>query len=113
MAFDEQLADRVRKVLTDQNDLCEKKMFQGLCFMVNGKMCVCVRGNELMCRINPIKVDRELENGNCREMIHSGKVMKGYIFVDEAGYKNPKDFKRLINLCLEFNKVAKASKKKI
>ncbi len=112
MAFDELLADKVREALINQNDLSEKKMFQGLCFMVNDKMCVCVRDNELMCRINPEKVESELEKGNCREMIHNGKAMKGYIFVNETGYKNHRDFKRLIDLCLEFNKVAKASKKK-
>ncbi len=87
-------------------------MFQGLCFMVNDKMCICVRDKELMCRIDPEKVELELEKGNSREMIHNGKMMKGYIFVDEGGYRNPKDFKRLIDLCLEFNKMAKATKKK-
>ena len=53
MAFSEQLANKVREVLINQKDITEKEMFQGLCFMVNGKMCVCVRDQELMCRIAP------------------------------------------------------------
>jgi hypothetical protein len=45
MGFDQKLADRVREALIVQKDvdLEEKTMFQGMCFMVNGKMCVCVR----------------------------------------------------------------------
>ena len=81
MAFDEQLANKVREALINQKDVTEKKMFQGLCFMVNDKMCVCVRDQELMCRIDPEKVENELEKGNCRQMVHNGKIMRGYIFV--------------------------------
>jgi hypothetical protein len=122
MAFDELLAGKVREALINQKDMSEKKMFQGLCFMVDDKMpafgglrrarCVCVRDKELMCRIDPKKVESELDKANCRQMVHNGKAMKGYIFVEESGYKNQKDFKRLIDLCLAFNKVAKSSKKK-
>lgn len=106
------LVNRMRETLISQENLCEKKMFQGLCFMVNDKMCLCVRDNDLICRIDPEKVEMELENGNCRQMIHNGKAMKGYIFVDENGYRSSKNFERLISLCLEFNKIAKPSKKK-
>jgi len=112
MDFDESLADRIREALVNQKNVTEKSMFQGLCFMVDDKMCVCIRDLELMCRIAPEQAEAELEKGNCRPMIHNGKTIKGYIFVDEEGYKNPKDFKRLIDLCLDFNKVAKTSKKK-
>ena len=45
-------------------------------------------------------------------MVHNGKAMKGYIFVEESNYKNQKDFKRLIDLCLAYNKVVISSKKK-
>ena len=53
MAYDERLADRLREALAERPDVAERKMFQGMCFMVNGKMCICVRDNELMCRIDP------------------------------------------------------------
>jgi hypothetical protein len=90
MALDELLAGKVREALINQKDVSEKKMFQGLCFMVDDKMpafgglrrarCICVRDKELMCRIDPEKVESELEKGNCRQMVHNGKAMKGYIF---------------------------------
>ena len=89
----------------------EKKMCGGLCFMVNDKMCVCVKNKDLLCRIGPDNMDAELEKGNCREMVHGGKEMKGFIFVNEIGYKNKKDFTHLMNLCLNYNLIAKASKK--
>ena len=110
--YDEQLANRVREALIDEENVTEKSMFQGLCFMVNDKMCVGVRDRELMCRMTPEKAEEELDKGNCREMIHNGKAIKGYIFVDEEGYKNAKDFKRFVNLCLDFNKIAKKRKTK-
>ncbi len=112
MAFDDLLANRVREALVHHKNLSEKKMFQGLCFLIDEKMCICFRRNELMCSIDPEKVESELEKGNSRQMMHNGNAMKGYIFVDEYGYSNPQDFKRLIELCLAFNKTAKSSKRK-
>lgn len=112
MSYNENLVSRIRESLFNEQNVEEKKMFQGLCFMVNDKMCICVRNDEIMCRIDPDKIEAELERGNCREMIHNGKIIKGYIFVSEDGYKSKKDFYYWITLCLEFNKKAKASKSK-
>lgn len=112
MAYNEKLADRVRGALEHVPKLEEKKMFRGVTFMVNGKMCISVGDDEIMCRIDPEKLESALERGNCRPMIHNGKTMKGFIFVAEEGYKNKKDFDYWINLSLDFNKKAKASKKK-
>lgn len=110
--YNEKLADKVREYLVDIPNVTEKKMFQGLCFMVNDKMCICVRDEKLLCRIEPEKVDELLEKGNSSPMIHNGKKMKGYVFVDENGYKNKKDFDSWIQLCLDYNPIAKSSKRK-
>ncbi|HTQ66528.1 MAG TPA: TfoX/Sxy family protein [Puia sp.] len=112
MAYDEKLAGRVREALAHIRGIEEKKMFRGITFMVKGKMCVSVSGNELMCRVNPAQHDELLEKKGCREMIHGGKTMKGFIYVSPEGIKAKKDFEFWINLCLEFNKKAKASKKR-
>lgn len=112
MAYNENLANRIREALSNKENVEEKKMFQGICFMVNDKMCICVRDDEMMCRIAPDRIEAELEKGNCREMRHNGKTIKGYVFVNEVGYKNKKDFDNWIELCLEYNKIAKASKRK-
>ncbi len=111
MAYNEKLADRVREALADMDDVEEKKMFQGLTFMVNGKMCVSVRDDEIMCRIAPELMDVALEKNGTRQMTHGGRTMKGFIFVSEESIKSKNDFDYWINLSKDFNKKAKASKK--
>lgn len=110
--FNERLASRIREALSRLPKVEEKEMFSGVCFMVNGKMCVCVSHDEMMCRIDPEKFDSLIERPGCRAMMRSGKALRGFVFVSEEGWKAKKDFTNWINLCLEFNDRAKATKKK-
>jgi|KBSSwiStaDraftv2_1062776.scaffolds.fasta_scaffold226395_3 TfoX/Sxy family transcriptional regulator of competence genes len=112
MAANEKLAQRVREALVDVKSVEEKKMFNGICFMVNDKMCVCVSKDELMCRVGPEKFDEALERNGTRMMEHNGRAFTGYVFASEIAYKSKKDFDYWINLCLAFNKDAKSSKEK-
>ena len=112
MAFDEKLADRIRESLVNINDVEEKYMFGGICFMVNGKMCIGIVKDEMMCRIDPALDEIVLEKNGCRPMDFTSRPMKGYVYVSKEGMKTKKDFDYWINLCLEFNSQAKASKKK-
>lgn len=113
MAVNEKLINRIREALGDIKRVEEKKMFSGICFMVNGKMCVCVGKDEMMCRIGPDHLDEALEREGCRQMIHNGRIMKGFVFVNEEVIKSQKDFNYWIDLSLAFNKKAKASKPKL
>jgi TfoX/Sxy family transcriptional regulator of competence genes len=112
MAYNTKLADRVREAFEHLPDVEEKEMFRGICFMVNGKMCVCVSGDELLCRVGAAQVEKAVEQNGCRQMINNGRVMKDYIFVSEESFHQPKDFDLWIKLSLDFNPEAKASKKK-
>jgi len=112
MAVNEKIAGRIREALVTIKKLEEKKMFRGMCFMVNGKMCICVSDEEIMCRVGPDKYEEALEKNGCRPMINNGKTMKGFVFVDESVLKTKKELDYWIQLCLAFNKKAKASKKK-
>lgn len=112
MAFNEQLNDRIREAMATYPNVEEKHMFGGTCYMLNGKMCVGVVKDEMMCRIGPQVYEQALERHGCREMIFTGKPMNGHVFVDEDGYRSKKDFDYWIGLCVTFNKEAKASKKK-
>lgn len=112
MAYNENIASRLREALSDQQDVEEKYMFGGVCFMVDGKMCMGVVGEEMMCRINPAKEEEALERTGSRPMDFTGRPMKGYVFVEEVGLKKKKDFEYWISACLEYNAIAKASKKK-
>ncbi len=112
MAFDENIGDQVRALLQNEPNVLEKRMFGGLCFMVNDKMCVGVVKDELMCRIHPDLLEEVLEKRGCREMDFTGKRMKGFVFVDQTGFSSPTELKYWVDLCLEYNPLAKSSKKK-
>lgn len=112
MAFNETLNMRIREALADQADVEEKYMFGGVCYMVNGKMCVGVVKDDMMCRINPDIIEKALDRPGSRVMDFSGKPMKGFVFVDIDGLKKQSDFDYWIKLCLDYNPLAKASKKK-
>ncbi len=113
MAFDEILVDRIRESLVAVGNVEEKNMFGGVCFMVNGKMCIGVVKDEMMCRIDPKMDEIVLEKIGCRPMDFTGKPMKGYVFISAEGMKTREAFEYWINLSLEFNSKAKASKKKL
>ena len=113
MAYNEKLADRVREIIAvHHKKVEEKKMFGGLCFMVNDKMCVGVEKERLMVRFDPEKYDEVMEKEGAKPMDFTGKVMKGYAFVDIDALSTKKKLEYWMNLALEYNKKAKASKKK-
>lgn len=114
MSFDLKLAERVRNYLSEIPGIKieEKKMFSGLAFMVNGKMCVNVSGENLMCRFNPEKQQEVEKKAGYLPMVMRGKEYKGYCYVSPDGIQKKKDLEYWIELCLEFNSKAKASKKK-
>ena|SRR5437868_3390202 len=112
MAYNEKMADRIREALMDLPVVEEKKMFQGVCFMVDDKLCVCVGKNYILCRIGEQQAQLELEKGNCSQMLSGDRVMKGYVYVEDLNLQTSKDLNYWINLCLEFNPLAEASKKR-
>ena len=114
MPYDIDLSDRVREYLSkfEEFQIEEKKMFGGLAFMVNGKMCINIVDNQLMCRFDPELTEQLSEKIGFQPMIMKGKEYQGYCYVDPIGYNNQKDFKYWVNLCLDFNGKAIISKKK-
>ena len=112
MAYNEKIADRIREAIMDQPNVEEKFMFGGVCFMVNDKMCIGVVKDDMMCRIDPALEDEALEKPGCRPMDFTHRPMKGYVYVSEEGMKKKKDLEYWIGLCLAYNVIAKASKKK-
>jgi TfoX/Sxy family transcriptional regulator of competence genes len=113
MAYNEKLADRVREIISQTHEnIEEKKMFGGLCFMVNDKMCVGVETSRLMVRFDPLKTNEVMEKDGCKPMDFTNKVMKGFAFVDLDVLNTKKKLEYWINLALAFNKIAAPSKKK-
>lgn len=117
MAYSEALATRIRKRFAELDNVEEKRMMGGLVFMYNDKMCVGIMQDELMCRVDPALHNQLVEKPGCRTMEFANrpaqKVMSGYILVDDSAMRSQKDFNYWIGLALEYNKVAKSSKKKV
>jgi TfoX/Sxy family transcriptional regulator of competence genes len=112
MAYDKELANRIRERLIDLPKIEEKEMMGGLTFMVDDKMCIGVIKDEMMCRIDPEFHDTAVEMTGCRTMDFTNRPMKGYVMIDHTAMQTPKEFDYWINLALEFNHKAKSSKKK-
>ena len=113
MAYSEYLVDRVSHFFTEKSiPFQTKKMFGGLCFMVDGKMCVGVNVDEIMARINPDKYQESLLKEGCREMNFTGRPMKGFVFLTEEAIDLEEELNYWLQLALDFNPLAKASKKR-
>lgn len=111
MAYSEQIAQRIRERLADLRNVEEKTMMGGITFMVNGKMCVGVIKDEMMCRIDPELQETVVEKQGCRAMDFTRRPMIGYVLIDDSGMRSKADFDYWIDLSLSFNPKAKASKK--
>ena len=85
MAYDVHLADRVRSILKDAGEFSEKKMFGGLAFMVNGRMCCGVLKTDLVLRLTPEEAAAALRQPHTRPMDFTGKPMKSMIYVSAIG----------------------------
>lgn len=119
MAYDEFLADRIKQILKEEHaDFFVKKMFGGLCFMVNDKMLCGIHFDKkkdtdlLMARIGKDASAEAKDREGCYPMDFTGRPMKGYVFVTPDGYDTDEDLEYWISSCLAFNPLAKASKSK-
>jgi len=89
MAYDQDLADRVRAVIPRGADVTERKMFGGLAFLLDGHMFAGIVGNELMVRLGYQAAQQALERDHVREMDFTGRPAKNMIFVEPAGLRGP------------------------
>ncbi|RIV19913.1 RNA methyltransferase [Fibrisoma montanum] len=113
MSYDSNLADKVREYLAEipEIEIEEKEMFAVLNFMVNGKTCICIRGENLMLRFDS-KLQEELaEKEGYETMLMKGKEYKGYCYIKPEGFRKRTEFEYFMDVCLAYNKISKASAK--
>jgi TfoX/Sxy family transcriptional regulator of competence genes len=85
MAYDEDLADRVRELAGAEPGLTEKRMFGGLAMMVNGNMAVVIRGaGGLMVRVDPAQSEQLQTAPGVQAAVTRGRPMRGWITVDPS-----------------------------
>lgn len=102
MAYDEGLAERVRAALSSRHGLEARRMFGGLCFLLRGHMVVGISGDELMVRVGPDAYEGALALPHAREMDFTGKPLSGFVFVEAAGLRRPRDLDAWLERGLAF-----------
>ena len=115
MAYDEDTAARVRKLLASQRDVAEKKMMGGLCFMVNNTMCCTLSGRGgMLIRVGPEAHQRMLKEPHTSPMEMRGRIMTGFVRVAPGGYRTDPELKTWVKRALDFvaSMPAKASPRK-
>ena len=113
MPFDEALGKRVTAALERAGvDFHEKRMFGGLGFMIDDKMCVGIVKNDLMVRVLDEKFDDVLKMPGARRMDFTGRPMKGFVYVASKSVPDEASLQEWIELALEFAKFGKLRSKR-
>jgi TfoX/Sxy family transcriptional regulator of competence genes len=102
VAYDEELAARVRRVLSKHPGVSERKMFGGIAFMVGGNMCCGVVKNDLMVRVGPERYEQLLGEPGARPMDFTGKPMTGMVYVNRASCANGRTLAKWVNRGADF-----------
>jgi TfoX-like protein len=87
MAYDERLANRIRKVFESRSDIVERKMFGGLAFLCRGRMCCGIVGSDLMVRIPADEIETAMRRRYVRPMDFTGKPLRGLAYVAPPGIR--------------------------
>jgi len=88
MAYDEELADRIRELIGKERGLSEKKMFGGLAFLIGGNMAVAASGQGgLLVRVDPDRSDRLVASSEAYPMEMRGQKMQGWLRVDAGNVR--------------------------
>ena len=102
MAFDENLAGRIRDALARKKNIEEKKMFGGTGFLLNGNMLVGVWKNSLIARLGPDGYEDALLEAHVKEFDITGRPMKGWVLVEPEGVEDDKQLKDWIQKAVKF-----------
>ena len=105
MAYDEELADRIRELVADERDLVEKKMFGGLAFLVGGNMAVAASGQGgLMVRVDPGEGNKLVTTTVARPMEMRGRTMTGWLRIDSDDVRQKRQLAKWVNLGVTYAK---------
>jgi TfoX/Sxy family transcriptional regulator of competence genes len=97
MAYDETLADRIRRAVGQRADVTEKRMFGGLAFLLDGRMFCGIVKDDLMVRVGPERYKAALAEAHVRPMDFTGRPMNGYVFVGPGGSRTEQAIKKWVD----------------
>jgi TfoX/Sxy family transcriptional regulator of competence genes len=99
MAYDEELANRIREVIGAETRLTEKKMFGGLAFLIGGNMAVAASGQGgLLVRVDPAQSEKLVTTTGARPMEMRGRLMQGWLRVDSDDVRTKRELERWVRL---------------
>jgi|GEM_PF-302782 len=110
MAYDEILAQRIRSGLAGEKGCAEKKMFGGIAFLINDKMCCGVQNEQLVARINPADYDQALKQPHVQPMDFTGRPMRGYVYVAPAALPTARSLQTWLDQCMAHVRTLPAKK---
>jgi TfoX/Sxy family transcriptional regulator of competence genes len=97
VAYDEELADRIRELLSDQRALTEKKMFGGLAFLVGGHMSIAASGQGgALVRVDPEQSDHLVETTPAEEAVMRGRPMQGWLRVASEDLRTKRQLEKWV-----------------
>jgi TfoX/Sxy family transcriptional regulator of competence genes len=97
MAYDEGLATRIRRHFNGRTDVTERKMFGGLAFLCNGRLCCGIVGTDLMVRVPKDAHESTLAEPHVRPMDFTGRPMKGFVYVARLALRTPTSLRRWLS----------------
>jgi TfoX/Sxy family transcriptional regulator of competence genes len=99
MAYDEDLANRIRELIAAEPDVTEKRMFGGLAFLIGGNMSVAASGQGgLMVRVDPDETGELLQKPHARPFEMRGREMQGWLRVDDEGVRTRRELEPWVEL---------------
>jgi TfoX/Sxy family transcriptional regulator of competence genes len=113
MPFDEKLAARIRRVLRRHTDITERKMFGGLAFMRNGKMCCGIVGQDLMVRVLEEDVASALRRAHVRPMDFTGRPLRGFVYVAPQGVATDDSLREWVRKGVAFVRLHEMAKQRL
>ena len=99
MAYDEDLADRIRDLLAEQRGVTEKKMFGGLAFLIGGNMAIAASGQGgALVRVDPSQADRLVETTPAEAAVMRGRPMQGWLRVESDDLRTKRRLEKWVKL---------------
>ena len=103
MAYDEDLADRIRELMVAEDGVTEKKMFGGLAFLIGGNMSIAASGQGgLLVRCEPQLTDELVSDPHAGPMVMRGREMEGWLRVEPQGAGTKRDLERWVRVGVEY-----------
>jgi TfoX/Sxy family transcriptional regulator of competence genes len=103
MAYDEELANRIRELLGGERRLTERKMFGGLGFLIGGNMAIAASGQGgLLVRVDPVQSEKLVATGKARPMEMRGRQMQGWLRVDTEDVPTKRLLARWVRIGAEY-----------